>query len=382
MRLRDAATILAFAASVAEAATDSAPWESVYAYKHFKAPVCFEGESRFSFVDAGSVAAGSVRSSSVDAAAMHAGFVDAGVLAENGVRACLLSGAQSIAGQKVWTDLMQNTSSFPRNLGTHSVDVSQINYQGIMVGTGPIVPTYDDSPLILEGRQSNTSITAGVLVRAATFRDAGSYFSVNSGMPCDSQLFGVGSDGTVTIGAAPTPACSDAVDILNRVALRDGTGASGHVFAESYNGLYMHQRGMLAANHAGLLPDAGHPTYDGGRDVQCEDDGGCYYAYAGSHGNFTISTPEAQYGGWLFEVRNSDGFGNTKFLIDSYGGFAQLHGMTRAQFPECPGVAIQSNLGQFSRGAAAGEMLWAGDTEHWYVCKAAGWKQLKDEDDQ
>jgi len=302
--------------------------------------------------------------------------------ASNVVGGCLTASTQSIAGYKDFVnggqadDLWQNTGSFPRNLGPESINVSLINYQGIQVGA-PVTGTLDGTSVTLQGRRSNTDVAPDVIVQSTNFRDAGGPFAVLQGLPCRTTLFAIQPTGDVVWNPAPLPNCSDASDVLTRGVLTHGNTASGSVAIQSANRLYLHARGRLAANHTAMLVDGGHPAADGGITVQTDTDGGTYFAYAGSHGNFVSSTPEPQYGSWLFELRNTNGIGtDSKFIVDSFGGFTNSHGLTLGNFPPCPGTSFQTSLGQFSYGVSPGTLLYADDQEHWYVCKSSGWKQL------
>jgi len=297
--------------------------------------------------------------------------------ATGSVSGCVNATDQTFGGNKVFNGLVQQLNAFPRNIGGESVNVSEINYYGVMVGTGPIVPTYDDEGITLTGRRSNTSTAVSVGVRNAYFRDAGSYFGVNSGLPCDTPLFGVNSNGDVVVTAAPNPDCTNAVDILNRGAFTDGTAASGHVMMKSYPKGYITVRGDLAANHDGVLADGGRPIADGGYWIRTESDGGTYFAYSGLHGGLSVVTPEAQWGGWLFELRNNGATGEaSRFYVDSWGGIGQNHQLALSNFPACPGFGVVTSLGQFSYGASTGVLMSDTNSGRWYQCTASGWSMM------
>ena len=323
-------------------------------------------------------------------------YIDAGSVvcapASNSSGGCLTSAFQEVAGYKDFKnggqadDLWQFTASYSRDLITHSVNVSSILYSGIQIG-GPIVPLLEDNGLILESRNLNQSLSPGILIRSTHMRDAGSYFRVNTGLPCDRPILDIGPNGDMIIAAAPNVSCGEATDVLERGVITDGTRASGHVLLQSGEGLYLHIRGRLSSAQSGMLLDGGHPAYDGGPYVQMHADGGTYFPYAGSHGNTVVSVPApGLHGSWLIEFRNPNGIGtDSKLIVDSEGGLNNSHGLTIATFPPCPGysqdVDYEGTLYHFSYGSGIGTLQYADDTSHWYVCKAGGWKKLKDEDD-
>ncbi len=300
---------------------------------------------------------------------------------------CVSATDQAFGGNKVGTGLWQFTNAFSRNLGPETVSVSQINYYGLMLGDGPVTSTLDDQVLTLEARRPNDSIGPGVVITNSFFRDAGSFISVKQGLPCRTELFSFGHDGTLTIAPSTDPACNDSVDILSKAGIRAGTPASGYVLMEAAPEAYLHIRGRLAEDHNAIFVAGGRPSPDGGYEVRCPaDGGGCYFAYSGSHASFTVTTPEPQYGAGLFQLGNDNGIGGeTKFVVATEGGFTNSHGLTASTLPKCPGetfyIRRNGQVSQFSRGVSPGTLQYADDTEHYYVCKADGWKKLRDEGD-
>lgn len=286
---------------------------------------------------------------------------------------CLTAGDQTVAGIKRFNDVVVGNGSYACN---SKFGCGFQTTSGITVGA-PIGPVLDGQSLRLMSTRAFGDPGAGVIVESDHFRDAGSYFAVNCGHPNNVPAFAVLNSGDVTWSPCPL-ADGTSNPSLSAGTLTHGNAASGAVALQSYAGLYLTTQGRNAENHAGRLAGGSRPVPDGGFWIQVETDGGAYFAYAGLHGNHTHSTSEPLYGGWLAEWRNPwPNQGATRAFIDVNGGFGQLHGLTFVNFPQCPGFTLIVNGGgQYFYGAIRGTLLYADDTEHWYLCKSTGWKQL------
>lgn len=287
---------------------------------------------------------------------------------------CLTDSTQYIAGIKIFNNVVAPQAAYALS---PVATVSLENTYGMTVGDA-ITTTLDGQALRFVGRRANGDPGSGLTLESEHFRDAGSYFSVNSGYPCNSPIFSVSASGDVVYSAATDPDCNQGVDVLTRGVLTDGTTASGHVSMQSSENLYLTFQGRLANNHNGVLSDGGRPIADGGYWIQTESDGGAYFPYAGLHGEISLKSSSTKYGGWMFQILNSGAFGSpTKFFVDSAGGIGNQSGVSFANLPACPGWQQITSLGQYYYGAAVGTLMYAADTERWYTCTtASGWQQL------
>lgn len=294
---------------------------------------------------------------------------------------CITSGTQYIPGTKVWPNYQQITGTLARQYTfTGETFYSSMLLQSGLQLNGPIAPTLDNNQVRVLNSKLSDDVGNGFVVDSYYYRDAGRYFAINNGAPCQNQpLLTLSASGDLAIYGAPDNTCADSADILNRGAFTDGTGASGHVMMKSYPKHYITVRGDLAANHDAVLADGGRPVADGGYWIQTESDGGTYFPYAGLHGGLTVITPENQYGGWLFQLINGTGGAAgqpTKFYVDAYGGIGQNHQLALSNFPACPGFGFVSSLGQFSYGAATGVLMSDTTSGRWYQCTSTGWSMM------
>lgn len=305
--------------------------------------------------------------------------------ASNVVGGCLTSGTQSIAGYKELVnggqadDLFQFTGSFPRTVNDIAFNVSQINYQGIMVGTGPIAPTFGGNSITLMGARDSTDLAPDVIVKSSSYRDAGGYFAVLDG-PNNGQVFAIDAAGNVKFNYSDRYSKVHNTEPAWLGLLQDQTGLSGHIALSTLPGMYLAIGGRLADDRDAIESDGGCPLYDGGEWVLNDggtgvgaDGGVCltYYSYAGNHGDLSVIPHGPHVGGWLLELKNptSGTASDSKFAIDPLGGMVQPGGLVRAKFPP-ESVAFRTSVGQFSYGVGDGTQYYAtGSGEHrwfWY----------------
>lgn len=299
---------------------------------------------------------------------------------------CITTTAQSLAGSKVFEDLVQITELFPRNLGNDTVNVSIITYGGMMVGVGPVVPTFDDNSLELRGRRASNSSAADVYIKPSTYRDAGGFLSILDGPGAGNQVFVVKANGTVVFQPSLLWLQNHPENPAWEGTLQDISGISGHIALESGPGLY-----LTLGNHLDICDsvnnDGGQPYDDGGTWVRTLDDGGTCWEYAGNHGGVTFLPHGPRYGGWLGEFKNPI-WGSSRdsvLFIEAYGGIGQGHQFNLADFPPCPGTGVitsGNHGGSYSYGSGDGVLMYAKDTRRWYQCDlTTGWRKLTTEDD-
>lgn len=309
---------------------------------------------------------------------------------------CLSIVGQEIAGYKTLKnggqadDIFQCTAQFPRNLENDTVYVSQINYYGVMVGNGPIAPTFDEGGLVLRGRRTSTSVAPEVQITPSTFRDAGSFFQVLDYPGAGGQVFGIAASGDVTFSSSPRYAALHNTEPAWIGNLQDLSGLSGHIALKSSPKLYLAIGSLLQDNHDSIEADGGCPVYDGGTWVVLDggtgvgaDGGVCatYYSYAGNHGDVTIIPHGPHVGGWLLEVKNpvTGTSTDTKFALDSNGGMVHPSPMHRVNFPP-RAVGFLTSIGQFSYGVAPSTMYYANGTNEqrwfWYDDEKADYQQF------
>jgi hypothetical protein len=278
-------------------------------------------------------------------------------------------GAQYVSGQKVATDLWQFTGSYSWG-GT---PVSSSDYYGHAFG-GPLVPLLDGQSLLLQGSRRPNEPSADVIVFGTRARDAGGYFSVQSGDVTHAQLLAEDWKGNLTISPAPEADGYQASDVLHRGMLVCGNPASGSVCLSGNEGNYVNLEQRLAENHSAIMPDGGRPSPDGGFEVQCESDGGCFFSYAGKHGGFTFSSSTPQQQGWLVEAANYGVYGGaSKFIVHATGAFGSANGLFKSEFPTCPSPLAMTSLGQFYPGVPPGVIAYAADEDLFYRCSLTGW---------
>lgn len=311
-------------------------------------------------------------------------YVDGGYVAcapaSGSSAGCVTTETQYFEGSKVFNDVSSFVDTSYTLIPSLGTKVSVVSSTGVAVN-GPIVPETSGTGVRLLGRRSPGDMAANVQVESQHWRDGGVLFQVNTPHPCNASTLSVTPDGIYFGGTSNADCTGTGNDDTG--ALVEASGQSGHTALMASSKYYLTLKGSLGDNCDAVLADGGRPGADGGTWVRTLSDGGTCFEYGGNHGDVTIRSSAPRYGGLLFEVKNPLTGGSTDrvFQLGPYGGISNHSGLTRAQFQQCPGVVIITSLGQYQYGAQGGELMYAADTEHWYVCKSTGWKKLKDEDD-
>jgi hypothetical protein len=285
---------------------------------------------------------------------------------------------QGILGPKAYYSLQQMLALYPWRAAL----VSGSSYGGWAFG-GPIVPLLDGQSVVIRTSRLPGDPAAGVIIIADhDIIDGGTggpiaIFDANGNQLLALDLYGRLYMGCPA-GVANPYDCGTLVDL---------TGKSGHPVTKAGPGLYHTTEGRLGEVRA-LLPDGGQPDPDGGmsngrpygpQHVRC-DDGGCYFPWAGSHGDHTMADRTPIPGGWGVELRNGS---DVTFVTHAATGAFGAPCIARAKFPACPDFTIiPTSNGLFNAyGAHFGALLCAADDMSTYLCKPWGWRKLKDEDD-
>lgn len=281
---------------------------------------------------------------------------------------------QHIIGIKRFDDVAVFNKAYTIN---STVQASTINLYGLTVGA-PICPTSDNMAVTLQGRRGSSSSTTDVMIEPQQYRDAGYLFGINDLPGGGGQFFGVAANGDVNFSMPQRWYARHPEDPRWDGNLTDNTQLSGHIALKGAATQYLALGPRLSMNHSARQPDGGRPIADGGTWVQTESDGGTYYAYGGLHGAVSIVPYESHFAGWMFQTANN----GLNAFIDYNGGFGNSPGLPIAQFPNCPATSVSIGGGlTYYYGALKSTLLYASDTEHWYVCKSAGWKKITDETD-
>lgn len=269
-------------------------------------------------------------------------------------------------GTKLWTFYSDGSgSNYPYTFSTNTLYANLIQD-----------PT-GSSGVLVKSDRSAMSVGADFAVNTSTTRGAGALqqWQNNSSVvaavdPMGMGVFGIGGVGSLA-------------------AVEDGSGVSGHPSLTCAPGKYPVVLGRLGEDHDAVWPDGGRPVWDGGTQV-CKgdggsglDDGGTYFCYAGLHGDVSSISSEPRTEGWLFEWRNpiTNSAGDARAFVDVNGGYGNFTQLTFAQFQPCPSTTTVTSVGQFIHGATKSTLMYAIDTERWYVCKTTGWKRITTEDD-
>lgn len=250
---------------------------------------------------------------------------------------CISPGDQRLYGIKRFDSVMTAEGSYAQaEIGNYSI----LAVEG--VAAKRIAPALDDNAIILQGRQSRTSITPDVLVQSKVYRDAGAALSISDPF---SVFFQIDWAGNVIFG--PSVESSGAgYSGITKGGLKDNSGISGHYALQGSDGLYL--------NIGGNLPEG----------------------YGGVHGSVSAGNMTPMDAGFLFELRNpqTGGTSDARLIVDYQGGIAQLGAFQTNTLQPCG----RSGSGVSARGALDGDLMYTVDDKRWHRCNAAdaGWPLL------
>lgn len=222
---------------------------------------------------------------------------------------------------------------------------------------------------IFDGRRRDPDEGAEVTIRGMNDRATGQILDLRP--YTQGSVFSVSNNGVVSVTGPSLPDGGPFAQIV------DATGLPGHPFITTSPGQAVVIQGKFDDPAA---PSGCATLLDGGRTP----DGGCY-SFAGRHGDVTSSSKWPRDAGMLFDWQNpTSGVGaytDKKAFIDFSGGFGQAHGLTRAQFAQCPADFVlvrQNGQGEFQYryGHEPSALLYAFDEERWYFCTEDGWAQV------
>lgn len=213
-----------------------------------------------------------------------------------------------------------------------------------------VTPLLDYVGLRLIGKRepSDTGSTADVTAESSHQRTAGDVFQIYN---LGARLAGVNYLGQVYGGTEGAES-----------AFLDSSTAGNHVSLTARDDMQIAIQGRLGKT---LVPDMN----------------GNLHAYAGKHGDVTMTSKYARTAGWLLEVNNpTDSSGaqtNSKFVVDHNGGISQPGAVPLAQFGRADQETYLTVHGQFFDGPNVGTMRWSTNPLGWYYTDGTSWISMR-----